>query len=297
MTGTTSGISAVQVTNSGGGAANFSSIAITGTNNTDFAQSNNCQPSLPAQQSCTVNVTFTPSTNGTRSASLTLTDNAPNSPQNVGLSGVGVAPVVLSTTSINFGTVLVKSSSTAPSVTLTNNQSIALSNINISISGSTTFTQVNTCGSSIPALGQCTITVTFSPITGGAQSATVNITDSASNSPQTISLKGTGQQPVGLSPASLSFGRQKVGTTSAAKIITVTNNQKVTLNVSSVTVTGTNGGDFAETNTCGSLGPGGKCTVSVTFTPSAKGARTGTLNISDDAATSPQTANLSGMGQ
>jgi Abnormal spindle-like microcephaly-assoc'd, ASPM-SPD-2-Hydin len=297
VTGTTSGITAVQVTNTGGGAANFSGIAATGTNGTDFAQSNNCLPSLPAQQSCTVNVTFTPTANGNRSASLTLTDNAPNSPQNVGLSGVGVAPVTLSATSLNFGTVLVKSKSTAPTVTLTNNQSIALSNISITISGPAAFTQVNTCGSSIPALGQCGITVTFAPTAVGAQTGTVTISDSASNSPQTISLKGTGQQPVVMNPPSLSFGNQTVGTTSAAKVITVTNNEKVTLNFTSVTITGKNSGDFAEINTCGSVAAGGKCTVSVTFTPSAKGNRAATLTLTDDASTSPQTAKLSGTGQ
>ncbi len=297
VTGTTSLISPVQVTNTGGGAANFTSIAVTGTNSTDFAQSNNCQPSLPAQQSCTVNVTFTPTTTGSRGASLTLTDDAPNSPQNVGLSGVGVAPVTLSNSSLNFGAVLVGSSSKAPSVTLTNNQAIALSNISISIIGSAAFTQTNTCGTSIPALGQCGITLTFAPTTAGSQTATVNITDSASNSPQTISLKGNGVQPVALNPGSLSFGTQAVGTTSAAKVITVTNNQKTTLTFTSITIAGTNSGDYGEFNTCGTLPPGGKCTVSVTFTPTAKGPRSGTLTLTDSAGTSPQTARLTGTGQ
>lgn len=297
ITGTTSGISAVQVTNTGGGAATFTSVTTTGANSTDFAQSNNCLPSLPAQQSCTVNVTFTPAANGSRSASLTLTDNAANSPQNVGLSGVGLAPVTLSATTLSFGTVLVKSSSTSPKVTLTNNQSIALSNISITITGSAAFTQVNTCGTSIPALGQCSITVTFAPTAAGAQTATVNINDSAGNSPQTISLKGTGLLPVTMNPGSLSFGNQAVGTTSPAKTITVTNNQKVTLSFTSVTITGAASSNYAQTNNCSSVAAGATCTVNVTFTPSSKGPKSATLTLTDSAATSPQTAQLTGTGQ
>jgi hypothetical protein len=301
ITGTTSGVSAIQVTNSGSGTATFTSILITGTNAGDFAEADNCQPSLPAQQSCTVNVTFTPQANGARSASVSFTDNASRnkpSPQNVALSGVGVAPVSLSASSVAFGTVLVDSSSTASPVTLTNNQSIALANINVNVTGSAAFTQVNTCGTSIPALGTCTITATFAPTASGAQTGTVMITDSAGNSPQTISLTGTGLQPVALNPISMSFGNQTVGTTSATKVMTVANNEKVTLTFSSVAITGKNSGDFAiQTNTCSVLAAGAKCTVSVTFTPLAKGNRTATLTFTDGAATSPQTAALTGVGK
>jgi hypothetical protein len=297
VTGATSGIFPVQVMNTGGGAATFTNIAITGTNIADFAQSNNCLPSLPAQQSCTVNLTFTPKANGTRSASLTFTDNAGNSPQNVGLSGVGVAPVTLSATSLNFGTVLVKSSGTSPTVTLTNNQSIALSNISITISGSAAFTQVNTCGSSIPALGQCGITVTFAPTAAGSQTATLNIADSASNSPQSVGAKGSGELPVAMSPTLVNFGDQTVGTTSATQTITVTNNQKVTLTFTSVTLSGADKGDFAQTNTCSSIAAGSQCAVTLTFTPLAKGIRTATLTLNDSAATSPQTAKIGGTGE
>ncbi len=298
VVGTTSGISPIQVTNNGNAAANFTSILVSGTNSTDFGESDNCQPSLPAQQSCTINLTFTPGGLGARSASLVLTDNAPNSPQSVALSGVGVAPVTLSASALNFGTVMVKSSSTAPPVTLFNNQNVALNNIVITIVGSAAYTQVNTCGTSIPALSQCTITVTFAPTASGAQAATVNIADSATNSPQTISLSGTGQFPVTLNPTSLNFGNQTVGITSSPKTTTVVNHQKVTLNFTSITITGKNASDFAQTNTCGnSLPAGGKCTVSVTFTPTAKGSRIASLTLTDDAGTSPQTAKLTGTGQ
>jgi len=99
-----------------------------------------------------------------------------------------------------------------------------------------------------------------------------------------------------LSPISLNFGTHSVGSTSAAKVITLTNNQKVTLNFTSITVNGADSGDFAQINTCGSLAVGAKCTVSVTFTPSATGHRSATLALTDSAPNSPQTAALNGTG-
>jgi hypothetical protein len=182
-------------------------------------------------------------------------------------------------------------------VTLTNNQSVSLTKISISVSGAG-FSQVNTCGNSIGTGAQCTITVTFAPKASGAVTGAVTISDSASNSPQSISLKGSGQLPVALTPATMAFGTQKVGTTSAAKTETVANNQKVTLNISSITITGADAGDFTQTGTtCGStLAAGAKCTITLTFTPAAKGARSATLPLTDNATTSPQTAKLTGTG-
>jgi len=80
---------ATTLSNVGGAQLSISSIAISGANASDFAQSNNCGASLGPSASCTINVTFAPTTTGTRSASVTITDNAPGSPHIVSLSGVG----------------------------------------------------------------------------------------------------------------------------------------------------------------------------------------------------------------
>jgi hypothetical protein len=77
----------VSLTNGGTAALNLSSIVATG----DFSQMNSCGGSLAAGSSCTVNVTFTPTASGTRSGTITISDNAPNSPQTVALSGTGQA--------------------------------------------------------------------------------------------------------------------------------------------------------------------------------------------------------------
>lgn len=295
--GTTSAPQVVTLTNNQTTALTISSIGFTGTNSGNFAQTNNCGTSVNAGANCAINVTFDPAASGSRTATLNVTDNAGNSPQTVSLSGTGIVPVTLSSTSLSFGTVLVGSSGTAPAVTLTNNQTVSLTNINISVTGAA-FSQVNTCGTSIAAGAQCTITITFTPTTSGAQTGMVIITDSASNSPQSISLKGSGELPVTLTPATLSFGAETVGTTSAPMTETVTNNQKVTLDITSISITGADAGDFTQTGTtCSStLSAGTKCTITLTFTPAAKGARSATLQLTDSASTSPQTARMTGTG-
>ena len=98
---------------------------------------------------------------------------------------------------------------------------------------------------------------------------------------------------VSLSPSSLNFGNQQTGTTSAAQTVTLTNTGGATLTISSISVTGV----FGQTNGCGAtLAPLGSCNISVTFSPAATGAASGTLSVSDNASGSPHTASLSGTG-
>jgi hypothetical protein len=90
---TTSSARTVTLTNSGNAALTIHSIGLSGPNSGDFHQQNTCPSSsstLAAGASCFINVTFTPTADGTRSASLAITDNASGSPQSVTLSGTGV---------------------------------------------------------------------------------------------------------------------------------------------------------------------------------------------------------------
>ncbi len=286
----------VTLTNDQNGVLGITSITFTGTNPGDFSQTNNCGTSLGADANCTISVTFTPGGSGARSALLNVNDNAPNTPQTVALSGTGVGPVTLSASSVSFGQILVGGSSTAKPVILTNNQSVPLTNISILVSGSSAFSQVNNCGTSVPANGQCSIVVTFAPQTAGAQTGTVTITDSAINSPQTISLTGSAVQPISLSPSVLNFGTQAVGTSSPGKNIVITNHEKVAVNFSTIAITGADRSDFSQTNTCTSVAPGGTCTITVVFTPSVTGSLSAVLKLTDSATNSPQTASLLGTG-
>src|SRR5712671_2883040 len=103
--------------------------------------------------------------------------------------------------------------------------------------------------------------------------------------------------PVELNPSSLTFGVQAVSTPSSSQAVTVKNNTGGTLNFSGISFTGTNSGDFSQTNTCGaSIGNGSTCTIDVTFTPSASGSRLATLTVQDNGSNSPQTLAVSGIG-
>ncbi len=278
-------------------ALTINSISGGGANPGDFHQTNNCGTGLAAGASCTLNVSFAPAAMGTRTATLIVSDNASNSPQTIALSGTGTAPVTLSSTSLNFGAVVIGTSKKASPVTLSNLMNVALTGITVGVTGSA-YSQVNTCGTSIAAHSTCSITVTFAPTTTGTQTGTVTITDSAVNSPQTISLTGLGQLPVTVSPLNLGFGIVKVGTTTAPKTVTVKNNQKISLSITSIAFTGADPGDYAQSaTTCGSsLAAGAKCTISITFTPKAIGARSASLTITDSAITSPQSVKLAGTG-
>jgi subtilase family serine protease len=188
----------VTITNTGNSSLTFGTVAITGAGASSFAQSNNCT-TVAAAGSCAITVTFTPATVGTFSASISIPDNASNSPQTVALTGTGAVagPAVgLSPTSLTFAGTPIGASAATQAITLTNTGTSALgvSGFAITGSGSGSFSQINTCGSSVVSGGTCTITVTFTPTALGSLSAALAITDTAGDSPQSVSLSGTGTE-------------------------------------------------------------------------------------------------------
>ena len=303
--GTTSAAKPVTLSNTGSAALTITGISITGTNSTSFAQTNNCGASVAAGASCTINVTFTPSAASALTATLSVADNATGSPHTAALTGTGIAAapaVSLSPTSLAFGNQVVNTASAAKTVTLTNTGTAALTITGYSFTGTnpTNFSQTHTCGATLAAGANCTISVTFTPSTTGALSASLAVADNAAGSPQTVALTGTGTAAVpvvSFSPTSLAFGNQVLNTTSAAKTVTLTNTGTATLTITAYSFTGTNPTNFAQTHTCAAtLAAGASCTISVTFTPSATGARSASLAVADNAAGSPQTVALTGTG-
>ena len=288
----------VKLTNVGSSALAITSIAITGTNAADFNQSNTCPASLVSKAYCTISVTLTPGQLGPLTASITLTDSGPGSPQSVSLSGFGVTSgpnPTLSATQLTFATQLVGTSSSAQLVTLTNYYgTTALSIASIVASGD--FSQTNTCGTSLAVGASCTISVTFTPAQIGTRTGTVSITDNAPGSPQTVALNGVGTV-VELYPTSLGFGcvTTEYGTTcTPPQTTTLTNTGSAPLTISNVAISGF---WFRQTNTCGSeVVAGGSCTFTVGVSaPWGKpGIRYyGALSIYDNGGGSPQTVVLS----
>jgi hypothetical protein len=200
--------------------------------------------------------------------------------------------VTISPTSLTFASQTVGTSSASQPVTLTNSGTSAVTGISVGASGD--FSETNNCGTSLSANSSCTINVTFTPTAVGTRTGTLTVTDSAGT--QTTSLSGTGVASVSLSPTTIAFGNQAFGVTSAPQAATLANGQTSSLTGISVSVTGTNGADFLQTNNCGTaLAANSSCTINVTFTPSIYGAEFATLRVTDSAGT--QTSSLTGTGK
>ncbi len=302
LVGSSSSPQIVTLSNTGSAALTITSVAIGGTNSGDFSQTNNCGTSVATGANCTVNVTFKPAATGSRTGTLTLTDNnnaVSGSAETVSLTGTGTAPVVSLSSLPAFGNQLVGTKSATQAVTLSNTGTAALTITGIALSGTgaADFSETNTCGTSVAAGSNCTISLTFDPATLGAVSATLTVTDNnnaVSGSAQTLSLTGTGTGPaVTLSATSLTFPSENVGTASVVQPVTITNSGTATLSLTGITVSG----DFSISNPCGtSLAVGAMCTVNVTFKPTAIGSRTGAVTITDNATTGTQTVSLGGTG-
>ena len=155
------------MTNGGFAPLNIASIGI---DNSDFAQTNNCGPTLDAGKSCTFLVTFNPSQPVSETATLSISDNGVNSPQTVSLSGIGaIQPIVVFPIQLNFGGVTVGQSSTLP-VTLANAANAKLTIQEIATT-SAVFVADNNCGVELGPGASCTINVTFTPTQTGRTSA------------------------------------------------------------------------------------------------------------------------------
>ncbi len=173
--GTTSPAQTITVTNTGNSTLTVSSVAISGANAKDFSQTNTCTTGGVAPQStCKISVKFSPTIGGTENATVTVTDNAPDSPESTTLTGVGLGAgpaVTLSPTSLTFATQLVGTTSPAQSVTVTNTGSGVLTITSIATTGD--FAQTNNCTSTIAVNASCTISVTFTPTTINTRTGTV----------------------------------------------------------------------------------------------------------------------------
>jgi hypothetical protein len=213
-----------------------------------------------------------------------------------GCSGAGGPAVTLTPTALTFGNTVVSTTSTGKNVTVTNTGSATLNIAGITASGDFALVaSTKPCGSTLAAGKNCVIRVTFSPTQLGVRTGNITITDDASNSPQKVPLSGKGVPPAALTPGSATYTARTVGTTSLAKVFTLKNYQTVALNNIAISTTG----DFSvSATTCAaSLAAKTNCTISVVFTPTLVGTRTGKVSVADNASNSPQASSLTGTGK
>ena len=184
---------------------NLAAIQITGTNAPDFSQTTTCLATLAPNADCSFAVTFAPTMAGNKSALLTVSDNAPGSPQTIPLAGTGIAPspsIAFVPGNINFDPISQGATEGPRSLQVTNIGSAALHISALALSGANPqdFSQTNNCTTApIGINASCNINVSFTPLAAGARSASIMITDDAPGSPQTVMIQGTGAVPFQLS--------------------------------------------------------------------------------------------------
>lgn len=303
--GTTTASQKITLTNNEATTLTFSSAA--SGNYAISPTGTTCTGSLAPKGTCTIAVTFSPTTAGAINGSLALTDSTTFSPQLAPLSGTGsggsAAPLTFTPNPFTFANQEGGTTSATKTMTVKNTSATAIT-IN-SIAPSADFAVAGTGGKpcasgfNLGAGASCTMNVTFSPAfgTSGAVNGAILITDNAAVSQQVIDVKGTATLALTFAPGNLTFAAQTVATTSAAQTVTVTNNLSTALTPTIVTNGEFTAAPVGATPCAGSLASHAKCTFTVTFTPSAIGVRTGAVTVTDTANPSFQTLALTGTGQ
>ncbi len=307
--GSVSNPQSITVTNSGTGNLNLSAVNLTGAGFqrvTATPASADCGAVVGPQTSCQIAIVFAPAAVGAANGSVAINHNAQGGSINVSLSGNGMprpqALISFNVTGLNFSDQIIGTVSTAQTLKISNVGTAALNVSSVGIAGAdaSEFALAGNCNISIAPGANCTLTVNFKPLTVGAKVAQLSVSSNAQNDVvPTPALSGNAVPvPVPIarvSATSLGFGNVIYGGSPSLQGVTLGNIGSAPLVITGISFTGNT--DFAQTNTCGaSVAAGGQCSIGVTFTPHALGARAGVLVITTNAAGSPHKVNLGGTG-
>ena len=318
VVGTDSGAKSLRLTAMAGASFSINQIATSG----NFAQTNNCPPTLNSGESCTINVIFHPTASVAVHGALSVSTAVGNSPlaYSVALSGTGsgtaLPQIVAKPASLNFGNKGPDTVDNTKTVVLTNTSNSTSVNFqNASLAGSPNAEgafplykiSTNTCVGMLAPGGQCkigiTFSTTFSEVFPLSYPGAITITDSDPTSPVVIGISGSQVEQLTFKPSSLVFAPQAVGTTTT-KTVTVTGNDEEAGLVLDMAASG----DFSESGDLSGcfLAKGGKCTMTVSFTPQQKGVINGSITLETypecppfplHQCSRPVVLNLSGTGQ
>ena len=197
----------------------------------DFSiQSTTCGATMLTKTTCTVSLVFTPTTESAERGTLVIQDTGISQSEVVTLAGAVYGPVEsVSATLINFGNETVGLTAATQTITMNSSGAVGLSNVLVTPGGtnSADFPYASTCATILAANASCTVTVSFKPSVATAESATLTFSSNGMNSPQVVTLSGTGVAP--------DFS---VGATAAAQTVTPGANATYALSFPS-TLTGT----------------------------------------------------------
>jgi len=265
----------VTVTNTGSIDLTVGSVAVTG----DFLETNNCTAAIAPGGTCAISVTFTPSTTGTRTGTLTVSGNIAGGQQTVSLSGTGTTQSAIEVlpNAVVFGGQPINTTSAAQQVTISNTSNSAIALTSESVTGPFTI-HINSCAGTLAPNTGCTLAIVFQPTQAGPASGVLTVVTAQGT--QTIGLSGNGENPATdtLAPTSLAFPPTLENTASAPQIVTLSNSGGAPLTGIQVQTTG----DFSVVDGCSySLNAQSACTLTVRYTPHAVGAETGNITVTD----------------
>ena len=293
LLGSTSAALNITISNTGGISATLSTFTVSGPFK---VAANTCGLSLAGSTGCTVAIVFAPALSGAATGSFVATDSTGTQTAALGGAGASSAIDMLAPLSLSFAPTQLGAVSASQQVTLTNSGDSTLTLIAAQIT-SGDFVTTNACGPMLPGHSSCIVAVAAAPQHLGTLSGVLTVSDQFRS--QTVALSSFGVAPPGvsLSPTGgLTFAATGVSQSSPPQTITLANQNAFPLAIGAIAATG----DFsvpAATNACGStVAPGGSCAFQVVFAPTADGARTGTVSVTDNAANSPQSLPLQGTG-
>jgi hypothetical protein len=283
----------VTIGNPGASAMAFSNLQVSDA--ADFSATTTCGSSVASTGSCSITVTFNPQSTGEKTASVTFASNDPLvAAAAISVKGDAIAPAASTSPSLVQFSYQKVGTTSSPQTAQITNTGIGPLTLDIAIQGD--FAQTNNCPATLAQGANCTATITYSPEVPGSEVGRLVITSNAVPAQSAIALTGIGYiiGPVfSLSPNSVDFGSQYVGTSSAPAVVTVANTGDAPFNISSVTATA----GFVPLSTCGStVQPSFSCAIGIFFDPASAGSQTGLLTIVDNLPTSPQLIGLSGNG-
>jgi hypothetical protein len=293
------------VTNSGGAPLAGVDFAISGTSAASFSTgSTTCGATLTnvsGQNSCTVQVLFTPATAGGATASLVVSSsNAWPNKISVPLAGTGLTTAGLNVNPAQLVFPVVAPGQPSPSqtVTITNNSTITANGLTLTATPPFNLAQTSTpCGASLAAGALCSTGVVFSPSLNGLYAGTLTVASTSLAASASVSLSGTGGVPgaVQFEPNTLVFQQTGAGLTSSAISVTITNPDGVN-SLNGLTLAISTGFRLVSNGCSSTLAPLGSCTASVEFAPVSAGAQSGSLTVSSSALPGGSFLALSGMG-
>ncbi len=290
----------VSLTNTGGGTLHVGSVQISGSDASAFEVVFNTCSTVPAHSSCSIDVTLTPTTAKAYSATLSINDDAAGSSQSIPLSGTGVGQVIVAPTSIEFGGLLLNTSSTDREISVVNGSGGVITLSAITPSGSSgdfpvdtkaPQTSAPTCvaGLQMQPGVQCQFYLFFrptagTPFDGDTATYTFNWTGTLSGS-RTVTVMGTGETGVTLYQNSITVPSTFVGATEQrSDIDQLFNGTSGPITVTSIVLSGATPQDYTVEldNSCsvnGTIPANSSCFLDGQFAPSATGTRSVTATI------------------